>query len=1244
MSGSSVSEILHWKGIESELAEQLICASTEDDVVRAVSRALETMGRWRFFGAALTRDNLDKSYPWFCWDSESGSAFPEELHHHSDKEEDTSDFLPEDWRTLVYLFDCDLREESCGSITTRACAVDHPVDEFRVFLVAPAESGLQQSDNEAAMRLARLLRGSWKQFGCIGDRGATALLSRSLMDASTELIQRVDPQGCIQYVNQTWIDAMRMQREEVVGTSVFEYIHPSTAGTCREHFGSLMEGDAQRGVSLTFLNADGEVLALKGNCVPARRHGKIIGVDVFMKDLTAERELQERNQTLQAALDTLDQPLVAFDAAIDTDDRERIYANGSFRRGMKDQTAELANAAKRALERNPKSVAATFSLDDGDTKWKVSQRATNDERIKLVIALEDDPSVAAIDTGNEKAHANCLAAAFDSCPAPMAVFDTGGALRASNREWSRIFGDGNQPGEAWIDDVNETNAEGLGPITLNRLKAGLQAAEQGKDTCFEIWTPDCGGFDSERAIKLSRLPDAELSGLWMAALLPRDLGDATLNPTADAANEFRVRLDAIEASPEGVAVLKGGLYTYMNPAHANIYGYKASELQGKSWRQLYSEKEQKRIETEAFHSLEMNGRWSGLATGLRKNGSTFDAEVALTVLASGELICCCRDVSSFVKANRALEKRNLFLGGLSRLHTLWLTDSQNTHEVFNELLNVALACSDSAFGFIGEVLHSSNGSPYMKAHAISDISWDSQSREIYERAVLEGFEFRNLDTLFGCVLRTSEAIISNDPANDPRSGGTPKGHPPLKSFVGMPIKSGGVMIGMIGLANRPGGYSTQTIEELEPLLLTYSSMIVALRANREWKEAEENLRSRTLQLASANEELADASRMKDRFLASMSHELRTPLSGILNMSEALVEQFYGPLNEKQLDYLKTISDCGNHLLSLINDILDLAKIDAGQTQLRPEYCSAREVCEYALRMIEGSRALKDQTVAMRIDDGDFQFVADHRRLAQILVNLLGNAVKFTEQGGSIELVAYKDAGNKVARFTVKDSGIGFPEEQVESLFEPFIQLEDGHSRRFAGTGLGLALVRKLVELHGGGVRARNRERGGSRFEIEIPLVTPGEFQESDGSFSSPGAIASFSRTMAEPMRDRRNVLLVEDNPTNIETISDYLAAKGHTVHTAGNGKEGVALASELKPDIVLMDIQMPVMDGLEAIRRIRRNLEPDISGMPIIALTALAMASDRDACLEAGATKYLSKPIKLHELSNLIDECTLSRD
>ncbi|MGB2608028.1 MAG: PAS domain S-box protein [Isosphaeraceae bacterium] len=406
-----------------------------------------------------------------------------------------------------------------------------------------------------------------------------------------------------------------------------------------------------------------------------------------------------------------------------------------------------------------------------------------------------------------------------------------------------------------------------------------------------------------------------------------------------------------------------------------------------------------------------------------------------------------------------------------------------------------------------------------------------------------------------------------------------------------------------------------------------------MRDISERKQLEETLRRHSQQLSEANHELARASRLKDEFLANMSHELRTPLNGILGISESLHEEVYGPSNPRQHRAILDVEDCGRHLLDLINDILDVAKIEAGKVELELGAHEVEQVCQASHRLIKEAALKKRISVSLAIDRSLGELVADQRRLKQVLVNLLSNAVKFTPQGGKIGLDVVGDRVKREVRFAVWDTGIGISPADQTRLFQPFLQLDSGLSRHYEGTGLGLVLVKRLTEMHGGALHIESEVGKGSRFTVVLPWIENDSRSDEAEDSSQPVAVSVSCSAPHEPGATPL-ILIVDDNTFSVRGLKDYLVFKGYCVELAADGETAIDRAEGLHPDLIFMDIQMPGMDGLEAIRRIR--LVPGLSAIPIVALTALAMPGDRDRTLEAGATEYVSKPASLDQLHRLI--------
>jgi|GEM_PF-3051204 len=525
----------------------------------------------------------------------------------------------------------------------------------------------------------------------------------------------------------------------------------------------------------------------------------------------------------------------------------------------------------------------------------------------------------------------------------------------------------------------------------------------------------------------------------------------------------------------------------------------------------------------------------------------------------------------------------------------------------------------------------------------------------------------------------------------------------------------------------------------------------------ERKKAEMILRENQEKLSAANAALEKAARMKDEFLASMSHELRTPLTGILGLAEAMQLEVYGSLEEKQKKALANIEKSGRHLLELINDILDLSKIEAGKLDMQFDSCSLAEICQAALQLTRGMASQKKVQLSFSMQPTDIILRADGRRVKQMLVNLLSNAVKFSPEGSPAGLEVTGDEERKAVRLCVWDRGIGIKPEDMDKLFKPFTQIDSRLAREHAGTGLGLSLVYRMAELHGGSVQLESVFGEGTRVTLWLPWISaaarasqaresepavalahtltvednpldaesgtrylkelginnymhptlegafrkvlelrPGailldlNLQDGDGlsllaelkadgrtrdipviivsveerysdAFRSGAAgylvkpctkedlakeLAKVTRQASKedpvmviaPRTSTPLVMLADDNEAILGLLSDFLRSQNYQVIATRSGRELLDRVGECHPDLLLVDIQMPQMDGMETIRRLRQHPDRVIACAPIIAVTALAMTGDREKCLQAGANEYLSKPVVLKDLLALIKQ------
>lgn len=383
-----------------------------------------------------------------------------------------------------------------------------------------------------------------------------------------------------------------------------------------------------------------------------------------------------------------------------------------------------------------------------------------------------------------------------------------------------------------------------------------------------------------------------------------------------------------------------------------------------------------------------------------------------------------------------------------------------------------------------------------------------------------------------------------------------------------------------------------------------------------------------LALEAARARAEAAVRAKSSFLANMSHEIRTPMNGVLGFADLLL---HGDLAPEQRRQAQLIVDSSRAMMRLLNDILDLSKIEAGQMQIATERTDLRHVLRNCIKLIEPAAAQKRLALRFEVDERLPRFVLiDGLRLRQVSLNLLGNAVKFTEQG-SVSLVARLGGTDAAPRLevAVSDTGIGIPEDRQAAIFEQFVQAEQTTASRYGGTGLGLAISSQLATLMGGGLSLESRPGAGSSFTLSLPLVAAEDGSAAAAAPAEPAALAQ-----------RLRVLVAEDHDVNQLLMREMLSRLGHEADVAENGAEAVAAARAAldggQPyDLLLMDMQMPVLDGLGATRAIRASgITP--AALPILALTANAYADDIAACLEAGMQGHLAKPVQLADLAAAI--------
>jgi len=667
----------------------------------------------------------------------------------------------------------------------------------------------------------------------------------------------------------------------------------------------------------------------------------------------------------------------------------------------------------------------------------------------------------------------------------------------------------------------------------------------------------------------------------------------------------RNRLAAIVESSDDAIVGKTleGVVTSWNAGAERLFGYSAAEMVGRTVSRIIPEDCSDDLPTilgavrrgERVHHYETQR--------IRKDGRRIDVSLTVSPIHDGQgrivgASKIARDITDRKRAEEELRQQRAMLDTLYEVG-LTLSAELDVDKLLQTVTDAATSSTGAQFGAFFYNQPDDHDGHYM-LFALSGAP----------RAAFERFGMPRNTAIFAPTFAGTAVVRSDDVTADPRYGlnrphhGMPPGHLPVRSYLAVPVTGrGGTVFGGLFLGHAERGRFGEQSERMAVGLAAHAAVAID---NARLYETERRLR----------DEAERSSRTKDEFLAMLGHELRNPLSSVRN---AIVSASVDPTRrDRALGIARRGSD---QLVRMVDDLLDVARITQGKITLRRERVRLAGVVE---RAVETTRELVSERahhLTVTLPDDALEVDGDQTRLEQVVVNLVTNAAKYTERGGHIDVVVEQEGNDAVVR--VRDDGAGIAPEMLTRVFDLFAQGERGLERASGGLGIGLTVVRRIVEMHGGRVEALSRGLGtGTEFVVRLAALTPAPDD------ATPASVP------AAPKRRPTRILLVEDNPDVAEGMVMLLELLGHHVQLAADGDTALALARTSPPEAMLVDIGLPGMDGYEVARRIRQ--EPACAGVFLVALTGYGREEDKQRAHAAGFDHHLTKPVELHALSGLL--------
>lgn len=636
-----------------------------------------------------------------------------------------------------------------------------------------------------------------------------------------------------------------------------------------------------------------------------------------------------------------------------------------------------------------------------------------------------------------------------------------------------------------------------------------------------------------------------------------------------------------------------GEIQFVNRAAELTGGYPPDEVMGRRFSELLADDEAK-ADGERIFATCLNGeshkgfeariaRRDGQARILLFNVSPiFDAQGKVV-----RIVGVADDITELKRAQEAEAFRLRVTETDNRMQSTFISGKKPS-EVFNEILDILVEFTGSEFGFVAEYFRDDDAKPYLKSLAVSAMEWSEGTRKFYEDSRRNGIRFDNLDRIYGLPAMTGELYISNDVPKDTLSVGVPEGHPRLRTFMGLPIHKGKELLAVLGVGNRPGGYTTALADGMAPLLVTCANILSAIRDERIEQRRQE-------ELVAAKEQAEEATKEKEMYISLIAHDLKAPFTSTIGFLRLLAMDEGLPMKGKYGELLDATIHSAERAVNMIDEVLHISRFHMGAATIRKRFFDgfkAGFAVSANYHHVAGSKGVE---LVNEVAEGT-RLYGDPVLVEEVLNNLVMNAIKFTKKGDRITVFTPPGDQGVIA---VKDTGVGIDEKLIPNIFRHDVKTSMVGTAGETGTGLGLPLCQDIMKAHGGVLAVESARGKGSVFYAKLPY--------------------------------RKPVALVADDDLAVRyMLGIHLRNIGVSVIEAENGEDALKMIKDTKPDIALLDIYMPGVDGFELLRKIKQD--PNTSNVNVIIITSDNRLETREKVIRMGADDFIAKPVTEEEV------------